>query len=59
MRVRDGALLVERRTEDPRSLEAFFEDKALPFPVSVRDLGARGYRLRGGRVRAKQVRRRR
>jgi hypothetical protein len=50
LRVRDGALLVEERSDDPEGLEAFFSEKALPFPVRVRDLRGRGYRLRGGRV---------
>jgi hypothetical protein len=52
LRVRDGALLVEERSDDPEGLEAFFSEKAFPFPVRVRDLRGRGYRLRGGRVHA-------
>lgn len=50
LRVRDGALLVGLRTDDPATLEAHFADQGLPFPARVRDLRNKGYRLRGGRA---------
>ncbi len=47
---RDGTLALDRVTERPDELGAYFARSSIGFPVRVLDLGMMGWRVSGGRV---------
>ena len=47
---RDGTLVLDRVTERPADLEAFFAQSSIGFPVRVLDLAMMGWQVTGGRV---------
>ena len=47
---RDGTLVLDRVTERPEELEAYFARNPIGFPVRVLDLAMMGWRVTGGRV---------